>query len=104
MRSLLIDDADCPHCAAEGVSIKVPLPLSKKDGTHIGGWIPIKAWPGLRFGGVFQATVVCERCDNPVTLEMDIGKWGWKEYMSLAIVAPVVLLCLYLWATGQLPS
>ena len=39
-----------------------------------------------------------------LTLEIDIGKWGWKEYMSLVIVVPMVLLGLYLWATGQLPS
>ena len=103
VRALLIDDTDCPHCASEGVSTKVPFPLSKNS-TYVLGWVPLKAWPRLRFGGALKATVVCERCDNPVTLEMGVGKWGWKEYMSLVIVVPMVLLGLYLWSTGQFPS
>ena len=106
VRALFIDDTDCPHCASEGVSTKVPFPLSKNS-TYVRGWVPIKAWPRLRFGGALIATVVCERCDNPVTLEMGVVKWGWKESMSLVIVVLMVLLSLYLWylwSTGQFPS
>ena len=103
MRSLFIKDADCPHCAEEGVSIRVPFPMSKKDSIHVGGWAPIKSWPRLRFGGAFQATVVCERCANPVTLEFDAGRMTWKHYIAFAVFIPMVLAYLYLWAIGQLP-
>ena len=104
MRSLLVKDADCPHCLQKGVSVTVPFPLSKKDSTHVRGWVPIKALPWLRFGGAFQSTVVCERCNNPVTLEFDAGRITWKHYIAFAIFIPMVLIYLYLWLTGQIPQ
>ena len=91
VRSLLIEDADCPYCAAEGVSVKVQFPLSRKDSAHVGGWAPIKAWPRFRFGGCLRAEVPCGRCENVVTLDWDPVNWKWYHTVLAVIMAIVVI-------------
>lgn len=99
MRSLLIEDADRPYCASEGVNIKAKFPLSKKDSVHVGGWVPIKAWPRLRFGGTLRAEVPCDRCENVVTLDWDPTNWKW--YHTVLTVAVVIMILVYLIASAS---